>query len=681
MARVRAELAGLSGKARALPLARLGKLCQEAYWRAGPGSSMALAYLNEEITALEEAIGYFDPRDGIRRHAVCALGVARGTRFVAHNGAAADGDEGVRLMEEALGSTGLPALTVEFARVILGQVHVRRALAGFHSPDLMLAMMREGAPGAVAELDRGADCYRRVLATAVQPQFVDVARKMLDIVEPVRTLMASFGSGSLSGPLTAMGPMVQAMQKLESTGFAGMRIPAGVSILDVDWPSRIDTDEWPVPVVEGDAPRKAPEQKREAREPRARPTVSADLEAMRRDLRELIGGGDPYAAVADVLRAGEAPDRLDEFVALATGVVYEADPATGLDHLLLSVALFLRSRRDEGGWADPDDAVGGDAQAAAQSLLAAAKTIPDEDPDGIPTLVHLATLLPPGTLAELAAHLGSLTATLRTVGAEALYFPETAMPLRWNAVRGCFETADVMSGAQTVVILGDAVPPAAREAVEDAIVSYVASLSQLRKLAQREVRPIGEKPVFVANPRGDREPATMAAMLLRRSFYPSSAGLGRLVENADGAGTADEVRRLLGASMVHLDCGITAGGALELAGPSELDPTGVALEPGGLVILPPDHFLPLADILLEAGCTGVIGWRRPVPEATAALAVFVLHAQLADRGRPPAEAVREVHRWFRRPDRDMLPQLLAGYAERLDDIPAEHRTAMVYRGR
>ena len=680
MARARAELAGLSGKARALPLARLGKLCQEAYWRAGPGSSMALAYLNEEITVLEEAIGYFDPRDGIRRQAVCALGVARGTRFVAHDGAAADGDEGVRLIEEALGSTGIPALTVEFARVILGQVHVRRAVAGFQSPDVMLAMMRDGAPGAVAELDRAADCYRRVLATAAQPQFVETARKMLDIIEPVRALMASFGSGSLSGPLAAMGPMVQAMQKLESAGF-GVRMPAGASIFDFDWTSRVSPDEWPVAVVEGDAPKKVPQQEREAGEPRARPPVSADVEAMRRDLRGLIGGGDPYAAVADILRAGEAPDRIDDLVALATGVVHEADPATGLDQLLLSVALFLRGRRDEGGWADPDDAAGGDAQAAAQSLLAAAKTIPDEDPDGIPALVHLATLLPPGTLAELAAHLGSLTATLRTVGAEALYFPEAAASLRWNAVRGRFETADVTSGAETVVVLGDEVPPAARQAVDDRIVSHVASLSQLKELAQREVRPITGKPVFVANPRGDRESATMAAMLLRRSFYPASAGLGRLVENADGTGTADEVRDLVGASMVHLDCGITAAGALELAGPSELDLTGVALEPGGLVILPPDHFLPLADILLEAGCAGVVGWRRPVSEATAALAVFVLHAELADRGRSPAEAVREVHRWFRRPDRGMLPQLLAGYAERLDDIPAQHRTSMVYRGR
>jgi hypothetical protein len=180
-------------------------------------------------------------------------------------------------------------------------------------------------------------------------------------------------------------------------------------------------------------------------------------------------------------------------------------------------------------------------------------------------------------------------------------------------------------------------------------------------------------------------------MLLRRSFYPGSVGLGRLVEDCDGAGTTDELRAHLDASILHLDCGVTAGGALELAGPAELDlaefdlaefgPAEAAVRRGGLVILPPDHFLPLADILLGAGFTGVIGWRRPVPEVVAAVAAFVLHAELADRVRPPAEAVRAVHRWFQHPDKEMLPQLLAGYADRLGDASADDWMSLVYRGR
>jgi len=126
---------------------------------------------------------------------------------------------------------------------------------------------------------------------------------------------------------------------------------------------------------------------------------------------------------------------------------------------------------------------------------------------------------------------------------------------------------------------------------------------------------------------------------------------------------------------------VTGTGALELARFAELDLTSVALPRAGLAILPPDHYLPLADSLLNAGFTGVIGWRNPVPVSVAAIATFLLHTELVDNSRTPAEAVREVRRWFRNPDPSMLPPLLAGQAQRMDEVREDDWMALVYRGR
>jgi hypothetical protein len=191
-------------------------------------------------------------------------------------------------------------------------------------------------------------------------------------------------------------------------------------------------------------------------------------------------------------------------------------------------------------------------------------------------------------------------------------------------------------------------------------------LAQLVDLSHRKPLPITAQPVFLANPRGDREWATIETMLLRRTFYPWSRGFGRLVENADGAGTPAEIRAAVSAaSLFQIGCGITVDGALELTDASELECATLTAN-GGLAILPPGHFPRLADMLLAAGFTGVIGWRRPLSDGAAALAIFVLHTELVDHGRPPAAAVREVRRWFHRPDVASLPPLLARHADQLD---------------
>ena len=85
--------------------------------------------------------------------------------------------------------------------------------------------------------------------------------------------------------------------------------------------------------------------------------------------------------------------------------------------------------------------------------------------------------------------------------------------------------------------------------------------------------------MFVANPRGDRRQASTDALLLRRSFYPRSTGLGGIVENVDGDGTPEEDLNRLDASMLHLGCGVTADGGLELAGPAVLERAQIAAGP------------------------------------------------------------------------------------------------------
>jgi hypothetical protein len=61
--------------------------------------------------------------------------------------------------------------------------------------------------------------------------------------------------------------------------------------------------------------------------------------------------------------------------------------------------------------------------------------------------------------------------------------------------------------------------------------------------------------------------------------------------------------------------------------------------------------------------------------------VYVLHSQLADGGRAPAEALREVRRWMAAPEPDALPTLLAGHAAHLAELSAQDTAAMIYRGR
>jgi hypothetical protein len=193
--------------------------------------------------------------------------------------------------------------------------------------------------------------------------------------------------------------------------------------------------------------------------------------------------------------------------------------------------------------------------------------------------------------------------------------------------------------------------------------------------------------VFVANPRGDRPLASMTAMTLRRAHYPRAAGLGKLAEGGDADGTPDEVFARLDASMLHLDCGLTGDGGLELAGAAVLDAARIAdgspATEGGLAVLPPGAPPELADALLAGRFRDVVRFRGPVTPEVASVIHLVLHAQLVDVGLDPAAAVAAVRRWLADPHRPLpehLPPWLAARAADPELTDPAIRDALVHHG-
>lgn len=637
--KLKAELAGLTDQARTLPLLRLGKEYMDRFWRTGPLAPAARPAIEGCVNAIKEALGYLHEGDPLGVTAGAMLGIAYAWRSAAYGDTGNDVDEGIRLLAPAVESPLLKAGMVMVAKPVLGQLYASRAIRGLvPASGNMLAAARTGPPAeAAADVERATECFQAVLAMPTPPEVTASAQAMLTMTDSLRTLLSAFGSGPLGVDLSKVMAAFTTLQQMQQNrgDFPGWSAWHVGKLLDLDVIDR------PVVIVEGRQPTE--EYVMPTQEP-----LAVDVEAMRRELRELV----PEGSLVQLLRSAEVPKWIDEFVALATGVVYGTEQPSGTDHLLLAAGLFLRGRRDDSS---------GDAEAAAESVRTAAGMLP---PDSIPVLLFLATLLPGDALAGLGGF-----------GPDVIVFPEPVRSLRWNTDR--FEPTDAELTAARVVIVGDDPAPD----YGDCAVSHVASLAQLNDLARRTIRPVGEQPVFIANPRGDRVWAMVETMVIRRSCYPNSVGFGQLAENANGPGRANEVIAALGASLLHIDCGITASGSLELADGTELDLTTVTVEHGGLVILPPERFLPLADVLLAAGYTGVIGWRHPVPEATAALATYVLHTELTDRGRTPAEAVRETHRWYHNPDKDMLPSLLTGYAAQISEIKQADWMSLTHRGR
>lgn len=191
----------------------------------------------------------------------------------------------------------------------------------------------------------------------------------------------------------------------------------------------------------------------------------------------------------------------------------------------------------------------------------------------------------------------------------------------------------------------------------DLAVSYVDGGDQLVDLAARPAVPVDAAPVFLANPRGDRDYASLEVLTVRRLLYPRSVGFGRTGEPGDGTGTSDDVLGYLHASLLYLHAG-TDGDALLLADGC-LTAHRIRTRdrvPGGLVVLPAGT-TGLARAFLETGASGVVAPQWPVPPAALGTLMFTLHHALVDRRLPPALALHEVRRWAASPDRQPLPDL------------------------
>ncbi|MEV6415093.1 CHAT domain-containing protein [Kribbella sp. NPDC051718] len=263
----------------------------------------------------------------------------------------------------------------------------------------------------------------------------------------------------------------------------------------------------------------------------------------------------------------------------------------------------------------------------------------------------------------------------------------------WSAITGRWS-----AGSLLVVATGElsrlAMPAVrtstGRRLAQDMSVTYVSSGTRVIDLAGRPTVPISDAPLFVVNPRGDRDAEMADVMALRRLFYPRSTCMGRAIEQVDAAGTrADVLSSLPGASMTHLACGLQHNGAPSflLADGDVLAVRDDDVRGKGLVVLAkpiPGGFASIADEFLDAGFSSVIGWQWPVPAPYAELALFMTHLMLVDHRLPPATAVNAVHRWMLDPDRDLAPLLTGAHVRTVETIDLTRPalwSALACRGR
>jgi hypothetical protein len=680
-------------------LLELSQIYADRHWRAGPGSPAAESHLSQAVEVLTEAYGHLEPNDTLRAQVAAQLGWLLGARVIAYGGSDEERETAISRLDEGLAWTGLPPAMRATARISLGSLYMHRASRSLASGDAMMQAIRASTPPpSAAEATRAADCFRQVLAEKpVSAEITTMAETMLKVAEAMEAAMSGFGKGLGGYDMSRMVEAMTAMQRLQEQAQAARAgteagLPRMPSLFDAEELVAADPLDRPVVLVEGPEPVET-----YVPRPRHREAAPVALDDLRRQLRDAMAGAtDPYQSAADLLRPGAPrPDIgvVDELVALATAVAHQAgEAATADDHLQLAVALHLRGGAGADDWADDaSDGETGDAKAAMEHLLKGVDRLTAGDLDTAPVIVRLATILEGEHLAgrlldRISDHMVEPARALRSAGVEvvARQCPDGVLVLDTGAAR--WRLADAAQPlSQRVVIVGEPLPD------WDVTASYVSSARQAIEVAGRRPTEVTDKPVFVVDPGGRPD----AVELVRQAFYPGSTLLGP--PGADAAATPAEVRARLGASMLHVECGITESGALKLTGPEELTPAaivswdggslagGASPARGGLAVLPPaaGGFVPLADALLAAGFTGVVGWLRPVPPPVAALMVFVLHAELVRGGLPPAMAVRTVRDWMRDKRRgtlDYLPEPHAVTVERRDLTDPRYWTALVHRG-
>jgi hypothetical protein len=408
IAKLRAELDGLSGPVRLGPLTRLGQALAERQWRAGLGTPGALPDLNGAIAALEEAHGYMAVGDGLRAHVAGQLGWLLAAR---HNftDAEEDRETGIRMLEEAVAAPNLSAILLAMCRIALGGFYLGRLTPVFHKlfqePGMAMRLLTKGVQPEEAEhaedATRAVDCFRKVLeAEPINDVTIEVAEAMLALTETMQTLLAGPAGGLDMQRLMEAAAVLQKLQgRFTRSGPPGSGFRGSGSFLafgDFQKILTLPPLDRPVTVVhqvESD-PEPAAEPVRSPRPPVAPNPI--DREQLRRSLHDVLlgtGGTDPIWASAAALLLPTAPalpvDVVDEVVALARMIVDTEDDdagSVGVDWFVLAVTLCLRDRLDVGG----DHA---DRLAGAESLLTAVEKVPIDHPAATTMLLSLGAFL------------------------------------------------------------------------------------------------------------------------------------------------------------------------------------------------------------------------------------------------------------------------------------------------
>ncbi|MEU4222385.1 hypothetical protein [Actinoplanes sp. NPDC026623] len=647
---LRDQVALHTGAARARPLVELGQALLDRYWRAGPGSPAGGPDLDEAITVLGEAYDLLGTDSPLYGQLAGQLGWLHGIRHTAHGGPAGDRETGIRLLEVALSRPQQPAMMLGVARFVLGQLLLARQAPAMGAPGLAVRIMNGGPADGAADLDRAVVLFREIIdGPRISAELTETAATMLVVAEAMQAMFGGAGGRMDLGKLAAAMTAIQDFQARTRTPGAGLGVMPGA--VDVSLIPDAGPAGRPVAVVDGPVPAPAslPRQRRAAERPTGDAVLRAALDAL---LTEPVP-----TALRALLDADPAdPALVDDLVAIGS-VLAESAAARPADHLAFAAGLYLRGASDAA-----------DRGRAAESLGRATENASAESPEFLAAALRLATLLDRSDPAlravpALGERFAAVAEAMRKAGADALVLTtaEETLVLSPEGRLGLRDAAAPLPPRVLMVGAGDL--------EDDCVVSYLRSGAQAVELARRGRRPAGEA-VFVANPRRDRDAATMDAIALRRAFYPRSTGFGLTVDGVDGRGTPDEVAAHLDAPVLHLGCGITADGALELADLAELPIERVAApaggEAGGVVVLPPDPTgtPALIDALLARGAVDVIAFREPVPDRVASLVYFLLHAGLVDGCLDPAAAVDAVRRWMRDPARE-LPDLL----------PAAHRAS------
>lgn len=397
-----------AGPARIQRLTMLAQALADRYWRAGPGQPAALEDLNGAIAAIGEAFGHLEATDPLRGQVAAMYGTLLGARHTAHSSGISDREKAIEVLHIALRATNVPPMPSLMVRLVLGQMHLSRAVARLQGKGFTAATLMSGELGDTADIDQAVLHIRSVVAAGtVSHEMSEVAQGMLTMAEALQDLLAGLRGGLAGLDMTKMANAMAAMQKLMNEhkdrraggGFGAQAGLPRLSFFDADKLATTAPIDRPVTVVHGqmpDLPRfryEAGPDPQTLRPSAAHPFVAAkapassDLAQARRSLHDQVraalpgGDGEPpiWLAAAQLLHPDSpipASGVVDELVALSTMAVEgpPGEPATaGLDWFLHAVALRLRHRLEQ----MFDDT---DRMAGLQSLVNAGKAIPLNHP-------------------------------------------------------------------------------------------------------------------------------------------------------------------------------------------------------------------------------------------------------------------------------------------------------------